>query len=60
MRLTLQILICLIILAAAVATILAPVLIEGVGILVLTGVCAVVAWKQGLRRAAILFLKEMW
>jgi hypothetical protein len=60
MRLAVQILISLIILGIVALTIFSPTLIEAVAMLGLTVICVVVAKRQGLKRAVILFLKEMW
>jgi len=53
-------LIALNILAIAALTIIAPGLPEALALLVLTVVFIVAARRQGLKRAVILFLKEMW
>jgi len=60
MKFTVQLLIALNILAIAALTIIAPGLPEALALLVLTVVFIVAARRQGLKRAVILFLKEMW
>jgi hypothetical protein len=60
MKFTVQLLIALNILAIAALVIIAPGLPEALALLVLTGVFIVVARRQGLKRAVIFFLKEIW
>jgi len=60
MKHAIQILFCLTVLAILVLTIIAPGLTEGLAMLGLFLICIVVAVKQGMVRAVVLFLKEMW
>jgi len=60
MNLTIQILISLAILSSLALVIFAPGLTEALAMLGLFAVCVGVAKAHGMRRAVILFLKEMW
>jgi hypothetical protein len=60
MKLTIQILLSLAILAIFGLAIFAPGMTEALAVLGLFAVCVVVAIKQGIMRAVVLFLKEMW
>ncbi len=60
MKRTAEILVCLSILATTAFAIFAPVFLEVLAMLGLFVVCVVVAIRQGIMRAVILFVKEMW
>ncbi len=60
MRLAVQVLISVMILAIFALSVFAPGWTEALAMFGLAVVCVVVATRHGVKRAVILFLKEMW